>query len=208
MSTIETLGLDHIVRGLVQPEISAFWQQWRAVDANRTGLSAFDTTIQNKMTLSEGRARTGFAPELIAVGADSFIAACYGADWAREVALRARTPDTGLEQISARGYHAAISGEPNLDIVMTTTADDAGQRMQILYERLIVPVRTAGGHLVIGCMTAPLRPICWLSEPGDRDRADGSSINSHHREYVQAPLSSLSRPVKYGHSPDGLQSPC
>lgn len=208
MSAIETLSLDHIARGLVQPDIAAFWRQWREVDTDRPGLSAFATTIQDRMTLSEGRARAGFAPELIAVGASSFIAACYGADWAREVALRTRTPDTGLEQISARGYHAAISGEPNLDVVMTTTADDTGRRMEILYERLIVPIRTAGGHLVIGCMTAPLKPICWLSEPGDQDRVGGSSTNNHRREYVQAPLSSLSRSEKYGHSPDGPQSPC
>jgi hypothetical protein len=207
-SMIHPLSVQHISKGLAQPRIAAFWQEWRDTDRHMLGLAAFSKAMQERMTLSVGALDVEMAPELIAVGPKSFVADCFGADWAREAPLRSRTPDAELEKICARGYHNAIAGIPNLDMVQTLTTDDAGRRMKILYERLIVPIRTSGGHLVIGCMTAPLRPICWLSGQGDQDREDGSSKDNHPREYVQAPESSLSRQALCAHIPDGQQTPC
>jgi hypothetical protein len=82
----------------------------------------------------------------------------------RAAIVEEHAPDTDLERSAALGYRAAIAGEPNLDIMSVTTRDLAGRQMELLYERLIVPLRTASGSLLIGCVTAKLKPIRWIED--------------------------------------------
>ncbi len=183
MTAIQDLSPSLIEAGLVQPIIESFWREW----LRSTSLSGYSQFLLDRMTLSAGTANDDMAPQLLAVGPQSFVATCFGANWAREATIRARTPDTRLEKLCARGYHVAMGGRPSLDVVKTITTDDDGQTMDLLYERLLVPIRTAGGHLVIGCVTAPLKPICWLPAPDAQDLSAGSSKDSRPREYDREP---------------------
>lgn len=206
MIEIEPLSLSVISRGLCEPDIAAAWQRWRTMGLSGRFLYDTEKPFRRRLTLSSSVAEVDRAPALITVGPDSFCATCYGPDWTARAPLVQHVPDDDLERIAAAGYRAAIEGEPNLDVVHAVTADQAGRRMDIIYERLVVPVTTAGGHRVIVCMTAALRGIRWMPWPDAAGRTCGSSRDSRRHEYVQAPEASAFRQEIYGHSPDGRQS--
>ncbi|MCA1242461.1 hypothetical protein LC092_08425 [Stappia stellulata] len=164
MNDVMQLSLSALDRGLVQGDIKAFWTCWRDLDTGAQDLRLLHRYIADRTTLSAGTASSGLSPRLLVVGPQSFVAECYGAAWARSAIVEEHTPDTDLERSAARGYHAAIAGEPNLDIMSVRTRDLAGREMDLLYERLILPLRTANGSLLIGCVTAKLMPIRWIKD--------------------------------------------
>jgi len=180
---IVSLPLSALDRGLLQPQVSAFYSSWRRGD----GLAGMPRALSNQLTLSAGIMSGGFAPPLLSVGPASFVAECFGADWAREAIMREHTPDDALERAAAAGYLAAFEGVPSLDIVTCKTQNEDGMTMDILYERLIVLMPTGAGVPVLACMTAKLKPICWSPPPDGRGLAAGSSTNSHRRGYEPGP---------------------
>ncbi|MEP2705944.1 MAG: hypothetical protein ABJQ71_10530 [Roseibium sp.] len=161
MNTVERFNLSLLESGRAQPEIAAVWKEWR-----QGGIfSDFSLSLKQRMTLSAGHAQEGSSPALLSVGAESFVAKCFGPDWARSAIVQEETPDPALERLASAGYHSAILNEPNYDIMSVTCRDENDRWMQLLYERLIVPLPLAGGTVrLIGCMTAPIAPIRWLPE--------------------------------------------
>lgn len=190
-------------RGLAQPTITDFWKIWR----RDRSLAALPQVLRRCLTLSCGYADDGVSPSYLSVGRESFVARCFGADWARDAILQKTTPDGELERLAAPGYHTAIAGDPNLDVVSCLTQDDDGRTMQLLYERFIVPMPTLNGTMVVACLTVPLEPIKWLSGQDDLDRWDDSSTDSRRDGYVMAPESSQSQQAMCERIPDGPQSP-
>lgn len=201
MNAVEPLSLGFIERGLAQPEIAAGWQAWR-----REGTFAgVPDILRRRFTLSAGYAEAGRSPPIIGVGPDSFVAKCFGSSWAQSVIFSEATPDPELEALASGGYHVALSGEANFDIVKVECRDEAGRWMQLLYERLIVPL-PVGDRQLIGCLTAPLAPIKWLRGRDDPDLPACSSTGSHPRGYGRADGSSRFPLVGCGNSPDGPRS--
>lgn len=164
MNEVMPLSLSALDRGIVQGDIKAFWTCWRDLERGVEDLRLLHRYVSERTTLSAGTTTAGLSPRLLVVGPQSFVAECFGAAWARSAMDEEHTPDTDLERSAAHGYNAAIAGEPNLDIMSVRTHDLAGRQMDLLYERLIVPLRTANGSLLIGCMTAKLQPIRWVRD--------------------------------------------
>lgn len=199
MNGIEALPVSQIEIGLSESDIRDFWRMWRASggiidDHLKAALSRL--TICGTSTTDET------SPPFVFIGQNAFVTRCFGHQWAKDTLGRGGTPDDQLERITAAGYAAATAGDASFDLVGVTTTDATGAGIEILYERLILPLRTTTGHRFLGCMTAPIKPIERVSEPDSADPFANSKAASHRDECLPALVASQSRRVACESSPD------
>ncbi len=171
-------------RGLSCDDISDFWRYWRQAGGQMT---ADIQPIISKLTFCAADLDGGASPPFVFIGDNAYVTRCYGAAWSRDaLAKRRATPDDNLERLAAEGYAEAIAGEARYDVVSARTISDMFGEIDIAYERLILPLTTATGHRLLGCMTAPIRPIRQLSVPDSADPRTYSKAASHHGGYAWA----------------------
>ena len=189
MNYVEQIPLSAIDRAIVQPEISAFWKGWRESGGNKALLPDLDSSILSRLTVSKGFAAEGSSPKLLCVGEDSFLAECFGKEWAKSAIFEAETPDPELEILASGGYHRAIAGEPNFDLVHVVTRASKFHHLKLTYERLIVPNKISDTNFVTACMTAKLKMTHLLLGPDEQDLLVEYNIDNHRHGYDQAQYS-------------------
>lgn len=198
MSHIETLPIADIEAGRSEARIALFWKQWRE---NRGLVDDRLERILPFLTVCATSTGAEVSPPFIFVGGDAFVTQCYGRDWARRALAGGSTPDTALERIAATGYAAATAGDASYDLVSVRTRSNAAE-IDLLYQRLILPIRTRKGYRLLGCMTAPVRPIRILSWRGGEGRRRYSTITNRRDGYDAAGRSSGFPPAACGNIPD------
>ena len=182
MSWVEQIKLCDIDRGLAEHEISEFWSAWRD---NKGLVDGSFSTIVPLMTTCRTSAVSNVSPPFLHIGSDSFVRRCFGREWARTALAGGATPDTDLERIAASGYAQATAGEPSFDLVSVQTISDVAE-IDLLYQRLILPLHTQTGYRLLGCVAAPVRPIEILSWRDDVGRHEYSREASRQPEYGSA----------------------
>ncbi|WP_425086763.1 hypothetical protein [Stappia sp.] len=186
MNYVDQIPLSAIDRAIVQPEISAFWKEWRENGGNKALLPDLSESILSRLTVSKGFASEGASPKLLCVGENSFLAECFGKEWSKSAIFEAETPDPELEILASGGYHRAIAGEPNLDLVRVVTRVSEFHYLKLTYERLIMPIKINDTNFITACMTAKLKMTHLLLGQGGQDPQVDCNIDNHPRGYDQA----------------------
>ncbi len=169
MNFCEEQRIDLLDRGFVQDDIAAFWRYWRESGGSLTGDIQ---EIISKLTFCAGKTEKGaISPPYLFIGDKAYVTQCYGPNWSSgALATQGTTPDDELEELAAAGYMQAMAGEPRFDVVSVCTDSELfGGKIAIAYERLILPLETATGHRMLGCMTAPIMPTKRVSAPDSED---------------------------------------
>ncbi len=198
MNHIETLPVSDIKKGLTEDDIALFWKVWRE---NRGLIDERLEDILPLLTVCAASIEETVSPPFVFIGADAFVTRCYGRDWARKALAGGSTPDSSLERMAAAGYVAATEGDASFDLVSVRTQTGTAE-IDILYQRLILPIRTAKGHRLLGCITAPVRPTRILSWRGDEGRRRYSTTASRRGGYDAAGRSNGFRPAAYENIPE------
>lgn len=177
MNYCQEQGLDLIEKGYVRDDIAAFWRFWRKGEGR---LTADIHAIVSKLTFCAGEAANSASPPYLFIGDKAYVTQCYGPNWSSgALANQGTTPDGDLERLAAEGYAQAMAGEARFDLVSVCTESELfGGKIEIAYERLILPLKTDTGHRLLGCMTAPIMPIKRVSGPDSADPWQNSIATS------------------------------
>ena len=103
--------------------------------------------VAPNLLLMAGEAKPGDSPDLLFVGDKTMLARILPQTTAADTPKDMMPTD--FRSFVHEGFHRAISGEPNYDLVSTIAYPD-GQPVRLVYERLILPFRLKTGmtHLV------------------------------------------------------------
>lgn len=136
------LGTKAIDQGLADAKLSAFYES--IMSASPAAINDALRPYVHLLSLCSDRVTEFAPPPIFYVGKDSSQRVLFGEDWAKPILpvpqMGLRTPDPDLEQASADGYRAALSGNPYYGYARTLVTVD-GEQSEIAFERLIVAFR-------------------------------------------------------------------
>jgi len=186
----ELISVERIHSGLFSRPVSDLFTWWRD---NKGRLNEKFTPLLDKATMCSPAASENAAPPpLVYAGDDSLVAWCFSVEFARRVAGHETTPDPTLETIAAKGYWATTQGEPALSIISTTVETAEFGTVDLVYERLLVPVETITGKNLVACMAVPIRCPELFAGPGNQYRRHysiGSDLTDRCRPELPASVS-------------------
>lgn len=161
----EQMPVEDIDRGSGDDFAKHILSVWRCSEGNLTDdyIKAFP-----KLVLFDGAPRPCDSPDLLVCGNDALSIKILGAGWAESAEQARKFLDSDYRLMVGKDYFDSTNSQiPIFSIVGAEMHDTDGNSLNVLYQRLVLPVRTmGGGRFLLG----------YSFLPGTMPLARGSSL--------------------------------
>lgn len=169
MQFVEPFSIDRFERSCGNDFARHLFRLWRQ---NKGGLPPepdFFAGVGSEILVLAGGVSQDHEPSLLYAGEDAFAVKIMGTDWPNSPENAAAALDDEYRRMVVDAYGAGIaSGEPIYDLVSGCV-----QRMQLRYERLILPFDSISGARFMVCMSMGV---------------DAVSLETGHQLFQRPPL--------------------
>lgn len=162
MNFVETLPVHMIRHGHADDLAQHLLKVWERTRGERTFPMEIAPLCQHFLVMA-GEADQGDSPDILHVGDRTLLGKIMPGTTASDEEQPRELMPTAFRNLVHKGYHKAISGEPNYDMIATDYAPNS-QPMRITYERLILPWQLKTGVIQLVCYVIP-REIRQLGDP-------------------------------------------
>ncbi|UES51602.1 hypothetical protein [Roseibium aggregatum] len=160
---VQLLKLQDLETGNADDLAKFLFNVWKK-QRGEPGIPAELGKVAQNLLLMAGEAAEGDSPDLLFVGDKTMLARVL--PQTTEADAPKDMMPTDFRSFVHEGFHRAISGEPNYDLVSTIAYPD-GNPVRLVYERLILPFRLKTGlvHLVNYVIEREIVQLNGLTNP-------------------------------------------